>query len=716
MIDDSTILSIVGSELADTDLTSEVNDLEESLDYYLGNPMGNEVEGRSQVISTDVADTIEWILPQVMKSFTQNNEVVIFDPTGEGDELQAELESEYVYDVLMKQNDGFIILHQFVKDALMQRNGILKVYYNEEEKEEVKEYTGINEQQLQMLLGTEGTELTEMSEYEGEPVMGPAGPEPQTWYDVRVKVTRVTKSVQVDSVPPEEFRVNSFHDSIDLSTARFTAHVMLKTASELRGMGVKDAVIEQLNAGVDYTERTYRFAAQDEDEALTYDSNDPSQELYEIAECFMLIDLNGNGISELTKITVAGGNTPSHVISVEPIEGMPWVSTTTFLMSHKFQGLSIFDRVKQIQDQKTTLWRNMFDNVYLQNNQRNIVVENQVNIDDLLVSRPGGIIRAKRLDAVAPLVTPQIGDNVYKMMDYLDRVRAGRTGVDPDGNGTPQNIGDRVGSEGVDRLMTAKEELVGLIIRVIAETGIKPLCYKIRDLTVSHIDTVKDFKYKGQWHKINPATWGDRVSSTVRVGTGTGNHNQQVSAIREILLIQEKLAADPNQVISNQKKIFDTLDDFCKFSGLNGATRYFIDPESKEGQEIQQQKSEQQRVQQEQQQKMEADMAQAQNKLADAEMGKARAQHQGVEYKAEADQAKNALDAYKLESEGDVKALQQELDQVKILLEEQNRSEQLELQYEQLETSTALELTRIEAGMQGNDAGYKENKSEVENA
>ena len=130
MLDKEEILNIIGNELTNSDYSTwngtVTADLELSLEYYLGKPNGTEIEGRSQIVSTDVADAIEWIMPQIMKSFTQNNEVVIFDPVHEGDEKQAELESEYVYEVLMKQNDGFIVLHQFVKDALMQRNGIRK--------------------------------------------------------------------------------------------------------------------------------------------------------------------------------------------------------------------------------------------------------------------------------------------------------------------------------------------------------------------------------------------------------------------------------------------------------------------------------------------------------------------------------------------------------------------------------------------------------------
>jgi hypothetical protein len=173
---DEDILAIVANELSMANVTVQTpQDLIDPLNYYLGNATGTEQEGRSALISTDVADAIEWIIPQVMKSFTQNNEVVIFDPISPDDEKQAELESEFVYDILMKQNDGFILIHQFVKDALMQRNGILKVYYENNEEITTESYSGLSEEQLQMLVADKTVEilaLTETQEFtpDGQPV------------------------------------------------------------------------------------------------------------------------------------------------------------------------------------------------------------------------------------------------------------------------------------------------------------------------------------------------------------------------------------------------------------------------------------------------------------------------------------------------------------------------------------------------------------------
>lgn len=755
------LLRIVAQKLEQSDNsdTNQNGDLEESLDLYLGNPYGNEVEGRSSVVSTDVADSIEWIMPQIMKSFTQNNEVVVFDPVHEGDEYQAELESEYVYEVLMKQNDGFIILHQFVKDALMQRNGILKVYYAKRSVRKISSYTGISTEQFQVLMSTQGVEILEHSEVVDEQqtamkqqqlmqqiqmlqqqamqLQDPAQIQhagvmlqkleqdyqtPVTTHDVKIVVERLKGQIYVDPIPPEEFRLEPQHNSINLDTARFSAHVTSKTVSDVieeYGLTFDETTGLPTDSSFDRTE--YRFIAQegsffsDDD-----DSPDKSQRRITIAECYIEVDVDQVGIAKLMKVTVAGSDdSPTDLISAEELDCLPWVSTTAILMSHKFEGLSITDRLKQIQAQKTALWRNLFDNIYLQNNQRTVVVENQVNMDDLLVSRPGGIIRAKRLDAVMPFPTPQVSGDAFKMMQYLDQVRAGRTGVDADGVATPTAIGDRVGSQGVDRLMNAKEELVGLIIRVIAETGVKPLCVKIRDLSIKHVDAVIDFRFRGQWQKIQPSAWRDRTSCTVRVGTGSGNNAARIATLREILMLQKEMVADPSgksSVLINHEKVYAAIDDFCKFNGLNGAVKYFLDPTSDAGKQSIKQYQDSQAQNSKQQADMQMAMIQAQQKLADAEQIKAKAQIESAQIKAQNEFMKNQLISMKQNYEAEFAALKQQLDEAKAMADARSKDAQLKLDYYKTDQNTALKLTELEVNsnlelnkqMSDNEGGISE--------
>jgi len=739
------VLSIIGNELSNS-FTDE-SDLAEALNLYLGNPNGEEVEGRSTTTSTDVADTIEWIMPQIMKSFTQNNEIVIFDPVHDGDETQAELESEYVYDVIMKQNNGFVAIHQMVKDALMQRNGILKVYYDKTETTTVKEFTGIPEQQLMALLAVPNSELLEQSSYVDEVAtqqkkqqlssqMQAAQQQAQQTgdnskviaiqkelakpvqvHDVRVAFTDSNGKIVIDPVAPEEFRIAAGHNSIDTENVRFSAHVTSKTVSDIRKeYDISEETLKDLPSDTKINSEDYRFALQEGSALVTSDTDngDDSQREVDVAECYINIDIDDTGIAKLMKITVVGVDTPTDILSIEEVDRLPWVTVTPIIMSHKFQGRSITDRIKEIQQQKTAVLRNTLDNFYLQNNQRTIIVDNQVEIADLLVSRPGGVIRTKNINAIAPLVTPAIGDAALNTLGYLDKVRAGRTGVEADGTATPQDIGDRVGSNGVDRMMSAKEELVGLIIRVIAETGIKPLCCKVRDLAVEHTDAITDFRFRGVWRKVNPAKWPERTKTTVRVGTGSGDHNRQVAALQAVLQIQKEIVSNPKASLVTQKEAYAALDDFCKYSGLNGASRYFLDPESPKGKQLEMHNNKKSEEDLNRELQMQQAMAKSQLDLAAAEQAKAQAQIYSAQSKAQVEAIKNQLTLQKQTSESETKLLKQQLEEAKAVADATVKSADLALRKYTVDQQTTLELTRIEADkLKEQNDNYTENMGTV---
>ena len=409
----------------------------------------------------------------------------------------------------------------------------------------------------------------------------------------------------------------------------------------------------------------------------------------------MRMDLDGDGIAERVKITVAGFDNPTHILDIEEVEEWPFVSATAIMMSHKLFGLSVYDRLKEIQEQKTAIWRNILDNMYLKNNQRTIVVEGMVNLDDLLISRPGGIIRAKRTDAVAPYVTPDLGSDVYRMVDYLDQVRAGRVGVSPEGSIADQSIGDAVGSEGVERLLNQKEELVGLMVRVFAETGIKPLMQMIRKLLMKHIDATIDYEYHDEWVQVAPKNWFQRNRTTVRVGTGSGNRQQQASALTAVLGYQEKLLANPGQALVTEANVFTALDDLAKVSGMPGAGAYFLDPDSPAGKENKQ-RVDANMQQQQQKELQEAQMlAQTNAKIAEAEQGKAQAALANVKLTAENKQLQMQLDAIKNSSENEIKQLQQQLAEAQALSNANHKDKELEFRYYDSDQRAAIERERI---------------------
>ena len=703
MLDDDKILSILASELTHSVYTeSDLAELFNPLSYYLGNPLGNEIEGRSQIVSTDIADAVEWIMPQIMKAFTQYNEVVHFDPTHAGDEQQAEVESEFVYDCLMKDNCGFVKIHTFVKDALLQNNGILKVYCEEYIDSSTTEFTGISEQAVVLLSQEHNTELLAASQNQDGS------------FDVRVSYNHTYRRIMVDCVPLEEFRLVSMHKSIDLTGARFTAHVTNKTKSELIEAGYDKDILDEIT-GYDINASAYRFELQNEANTQ-YDTADvdDSNALIKVSECYVYMDINGDGVAEFVKIVAAGDNTPTHILSKDELDSHPWISCTGILMSHKFKGLSIYDRLKAIQENKTALIRNINDNIYFRNNERLSCVNGQYNVNDVLLSKPGGIVRVAVQGAVAPIPTLPMGDEAYNMIRYFDEIRSGRVGVSPSGNAITENIGDRVGSQGIDQLMTASQELVGLIVRVIAETGIKPLCNKIRDLAYKHLDAVYDYQFRGQWMQVQPSAWPKKRTSTVRVGTGSGDIAAKTNAINQVMAIQEKLMSSPGQVLTNPVKVYRAIDDFCKFTGLNSANKYFIDPNSDEGKQFAQEVGQKSQQSEQEQKQLQLTMLENETKFAEAELGKVTVQMENVRLKAQLEDQKQMIQVQKDYATNKIADLSHQLAQIKTLLDSSAKDDQLQLQYDQLASNIALELTRIEASSNSDqNDNYKQNKGDA---
>jgi hypothetical protein len=534
--------------------------------------------------------------------------------------------------------------------------------------------------------------------------------------DMKFTITRKRSKICVESVPLEEFRVTKNHNSINLAGARFAAHVTNKTLSDLRQEGLSEDKLKQLLAA-DSDPSSYRFRSQGEPAGIpdTADKLNEAMQLYQIAECYLFIDIDGDGIAEYMKITCGGIDQPTVILDEEELESSPWIAATAILMSHKFQGLSIYDRIKEIQDHKTSLIRNIQNNLYLQNNQRNKILEGQVNVDDLMESRPGGGVRVKSMGALEPIVTPQIGPAAFEMMRYLDEVRAGRSGVSSDGPAAPQAIGHSVGSEGVERLMTSKEELVGLIIRVIAETALKPLCIKIRDLARQHVDTIEDFKFRGQWVQVHPASWIPREECTVRVGTGSGDTRGKVGALNRIIELQSQAMAVPGQALVNQSKIYGALDDFCKYSGLNGAEKYFVDPTSPEGQQATQQAEQQQGQQQAEQQAQQQAMLQMQQSLAEAELMKAKAAQENVALKAKVEEVKHLQTMQKQTFDAQTAALKAQLERATLLSNAAGKDQETEYKYDKMNMDAALKLTEMEATSNTQeDLNFKLNKNTVE--
>lgn len=586
-MDSQTLKSIIQSEINDAsgyiggDLS---NQRTKAMEYYLGEPFGNEEEGRSQVVSRDVADTIEWIKPSLLKTFAASDQAVRFDPEGPEDEEQSEQETDYCNYVFYKENEGFLILYTWINDALLQKNGIVKVYWDEKEETTREAYKGLDDDEFMKLMMDEELEPIEHSQYNTPfETIGPQGPMMQEVlvHDVVFKRTRKRGKVSILPVPPEEFLINRDHNTLSVKDAAFVAHKVDRRVSDLIAEGYDRKTVEGLASEDSTSDTTEAIARRNlSDEYTAMSRNDKSMRKVKVYECYIRVDYDGDGIAELRKVTYAG----SEILDNEECDRIPFEAITPVILSHKFHGLSIYDLISDIQLIKSTLMRGMLDNLYLTNNPMKEVAEG-TNLDDLATNRPGGWVRTKMPGLVNTLDVPFVAGQSFPMLEYMDRVRQQRTGVSENTMGQNQAMLNDT-AHGIERLMSAAEARVELIARIFAETGIKGLFKQIHELLQKHQDKAKVIKLRNKWVSIDPREWRTRMNLSAKVGLGTGDRLKMSQAIEGVMAIQEKLMAGGGKgILVTRKNIFNAVNDFAKYNGLNDAQAYFNDPDSPEAQE-----------------------------------------------------------------------------------------------------------------------------------
>ena len=501
---------------------------EEAIKYYYALPFGNEVDGRSQYVDSTVQDTIEWIKPSLMRVFASGDEMVKFTPHGPEDVSAAAQATDYVNYVFTKDNKGWEILYSWFHDALLQKNGIVKVWWDEYPEEKREEYRNLGEVEFEYLISDDEVEVLEHTEYEDNGVI---------YHDLVIKRSSYNGKIKIENVPPDEFLIS--REAKSIQDARFVCHRVKKTVSELRQMYPDDDFdVGELGAG--YNEEVYnaeRQARYEIDNSFAWgngmnESGEEALREYWLHESFIQTDYDDDGIAELRKVCSVG----DYIFSNEEIDKVPFVSITPLKIPHKFFGMSVADLVMDLQLIKSTLMRNLMDNAYNQNFGRYAVMEGQANLDDLLTQRPGGIVRVKSPNAVMPLATPPLQPESFQMLGYLDEVREARTGVNKNTQGINADaLTSHTTATAVNAVMTNAQSRVELIARQFAETGVKELMYCIYELLVKYQDKERVVMLRNEWVPIRPDMWSDKMDCTVSVALGNGSKNEQMQHLSQML-------------------------------------------------------------------------------------------------------------------------------------------------------------------------------------
>ena len=582
MMDEGQVKGILEAEIdnslgyIDTETTEARR---KALDYYLRNPYGNEVEGRSQIVTGEVAEAIDGALPQLIRVFTTTEDIVYFEPKNPEAEESAKQATDYCNWVFYRENDGLLILHNWFKDALLQKVGVVKTYWDKREDVTVEKYKNLSEMELAMLLSDESLEVVEQEvEFDdggmdmmGQPILVPR-------FEVKVKKVKKSGSVRIENVPPEEFLISKA--ARDIETSPFVAHRKLMPRSDLIAMGYDEDLVYELPSYDDLTfsqERIARFDAgeqPDEQQSL-----DPAMQTVEVYECYIRIDEDDDGIAELRRIVYCG----SEILEDKECDYIPFHSICPIPIPHKFFGQSLADRTVDLQLIKSTIVRQSLDNLYLTNHNRIGVVDGQVNIDDLLNATPGGVIRMKNPNALMPLSVASTFGQAMPMLQYLDEVQVKRTGISDAQQGLDPDVLSNVTAAAVAAMMKSNSGKMELIARVFAETGVKSLFKGILHLLGKYQDRPKLVRMRGKYVEYDPRTWQNEYDVSVNVGLGSGDRDQKIAMLQMILAKQEQIIQQygPSNPLVSVGQYRNTLGRFIEAAGFKDASVFMneITPE-----------------------------------------------------------------------------------------------------------------------------------------
>tara|TARA_R110000868_G_C10964904_1_gene768999 strand:- start:2796 stop:4934 length:2139 start_codon:yes stop_codon:yes gene_type:complete len=556
------------------------SDREDGWNAYLQQPYGNEIEGRSAVVSSDVQDTVEWIMPSLIRIFTAGESAVEFAPNGPEDEEGAAQATDYANYVWDRDNPGFLNFMTWFKDALLSKNAFIKVYWEKQDEWKREEYEDLDDNAFALLSADPEKEIIEHSEeieqgMDGMPVL---------MHDAVVKWKEESGKICIEPVPADEILFS--REAKDIQNCRYFAHRTKKTVSDLiEQFPNKRKEIEDLpdaaGGGSNTTEAIARSTVE-EDSDVVASINGAMREVW-VLESYIRVDYNDDGIAEMRKITTAGGS--SVVLDNDEWEGpRPFAGLTPIIIPHRLVGLSIADLVKDLQKIKTAILRQYLDALYIGNNPRYEVDENNVvDPQEVMTSKPGGIIRKRNASQLMqPVATVDISNQALEGLNYVDQMRENRTGVSPRTHGLGANALHDTAT-GEQLMYSAAQARVELVARVFAETGVKDAFRLILWLSHKYQDKMRTVRLRKEWVQVNPSEWSEQYDMTVNVGLGNGDKTKQLQALDRIAAMQIKaveMQGGANGPLVTMDNLHNTASKYVEAAELKTPELYFTDPKN----------------------------------------------------------------------------------------------------------------------------------------
>lgn len=507
-------------------------------DYYMGRPFGDEVKGRSRVVMTEVRDTVQAMLPSFMRIFFGPENVVEYQPRSPEDVESSKQATDYINYVVRNDNDGFMVVWDALKDALVRKLGVITYWHEDRSEIEGYEYSGLDEQALVALQSDPTLEV----EVSGQSVYGdPMSGEQVVLYEASVTRTTDMGSLRIAAVPPEEFYFTPNTTGVD--SAEMVGHIRHVPASVLVERGYPKDVVDQYKgktqpqATVSEHMRAARRFDQDYRHELA-DERDDSREEVLYGEMYMHLDTTGDGTAPLYKVETMGDN--YEIVDYTLCNEVPFAVFCPDPEPHTLVGLSVADYVRDIQRIKSNIMRGTLDSLTLTLHPRTEVVEGEVNLADVMNTEMGAVIRATKPGQLREVTTPFVGKEALPVLDYMDQTKENRTGISKAAAGLDADALQSATKAAVAATLTGAQQHIELMARIFAETGFKKLYKGLLKLAVQHSDQERMVRLRNEWVPVDPKAWDATMDVTVSVALGSGSSEERLQILQMIYADQKE--------------------------------------------------------------------------------------------------------------------------------------------------------------------------------
>ena len=580
VIDTQELQSIIKSEMDDAkDYSDQIGEARaEATEYYLGNEPEANSSLQSEFISTDVRDSILFMLPSIMRTFFGTKKVVEFVPRNVEDIPLAEQQTSYINYIIQEKNPGFKVLYDAFKDALVRKSGFVKAFWDDTISAATHEYTNLTPEAYMALVMDADVEIVkEKVEMQTMTMLDPTTGEEITQetpasYDLTIRRVKKKNQVCIESIPPEEVLIS--RNARNLDAAPYVAHRMMKTVSDLVAMGYDREEIEQY-AGSGSTLDAETFdeveARNPFDDNVYADRGGYGNKNVLYVEHYLFYDLDGDGIDERIRVCTAGEGI--NVINVDQWDDLPIVMFSPDPEPHTAIGSCPADYVIPIQRAKSQIMRDTLDSLGHAIFPRMGVVEGQVNIDDVLNTDIGQPIRMRAPGMVQPFSVPFVGKEAFPVLGYLDEAKENRTGVSKASAGLNAEALQSTTKAAVSATMSGAQGRVELICRHFAEGGMKELFSLVNNLVIKHQEGQDMFRLNNQFVPVDPRYWDSDKDVTVNVAISKNSDDERMAVLNNLAGKQEQILQQlgPNNPLVNLQQYSNTLTKMIEMAGFKDA-------------------------------------------------------------------------------------------------------------------------------------------------